>query len=110
VLKQPGQFAWQVFDSKVKHLLRSEYRIKFVTKATANTLEELAEKLEGVDGAEFLRTVRAYNAAVRTDIPFDHTVKDGKCTQGIEPPPAGSPSPSAGCASCTIAARCWTFT
>jgi tricarballylate dehydrogenase len=25
VLKQPGQFAWQVFDSKVKNLLRSEY-------------------------------------------------------------------------------------
>jgi tricarballylate dehydrogenase len=86
VLKQPGQFAWQVFDSKVKHLLRSEYRIKFVTKATANTLEELAGKLEGVDPAEFLRTVRAYNAAVRTDIPFDHTIKDGKCTQGIDPP------------------------
>jgi len=86
VLKQPGQFAWQVFDSKVKSLLRSEYRIKFVTKVSANTLEELAEKLEGVDAAEFLRTVRAYNAAVRTDIPFNHTIKDGRCTVGIEPP------------------------
>ena len=42
MLKQPGQFAWQVFDSKVTKLLRSEYRIKFMTKVSANTLEELA--------------------------------------------------------------------
>ena len=86
VLKQPGQFAWQVFDSKVKHLLRSEYRIKFVTKATANTLEELAPRLEGVNAKNFLKTVREYNAAVRADVAFEHTVKDGKCTVGIDPP------------------------
>ncbi len=86
VLKQPGQFAWQVFDSKVKHLLRSEYRIKFVTKATANTLEELAPRLEGVNAESFLKTVREYNAAVRADVAFEHTVKDGKCTVGIDPP------------------------
>ena len=86
VLKQPGQFAWQVFDAKVKHLLRSEYRIKFVTKATANSLEELAPQLEGVNAEEFLKTVRAYNAAVKQDVPFDHVIKDGKGTVGIEPP------------------------
>ena len=86
VLKQPAQFAWQVFDAKVTKLLRSEYRIKFVTKVSANTLEELAEKMEGVDPQGFLKTVREYNAAVKKDVPFDHTVKDGKCTVGIEPP------------------------
>ena len=86
VLKQPGQFAWQVFDSKVSKLLRSEYRIKLMTKVSANTLEELAPKLEGVNPEGFLKTVREYNAAVRKDVPFDHTVKDGKCTVGIEPP------------------------
>ena len=86
VLKQPGQFAWQVFDSKVKHLLRSEYRIKFVTKVTAKTLEELAPQLEGVNPDAFLKTAREFNAAVRADVPFDHTIKDGKCTVGIEPP------------------------
>ena len=86
VLKQPGQFAWQVFDSKVKHLLRPEYRIKFMTKVSANTLEELAAKLEGVNAENFLKTVRDYNAAVKKDAAFDHTVKDGKCTVGIEPP------------------------
>ena len=86
VLKQPGQFAYQVFDSKVTKLLRSEYRIKFMTKVSANTLEELAAKLEGVNADNFLKTVREYNAAVRKDVPFDHTVKDGKSTVGIEPP------------------------
>ena len=86
VLKQPGQFAWQVFDSKVTKLLRSEYRIKFMTKVSANTLEELAPKLEGVNAANFLKTVREFNAAVKKDVPFDHTIKDGKCTVGLDPP------------------------
>ena len=85
VLKQPGQFAWQVFDSKVSKLLRSEYRIKFMTKVSANTIEELAPKLEGVDAGQFVKTVREYNAAVRDDVKFDHVVKDGKSTVGIEP-------------------------
>jgi tricarballylate dehydrogenase len=86
VLKQPGQFAWQVFDSKVTKLLRSEYRIKFVTRVSAPTLEALAPQLEGVNAEQFLKTVREFNSAVRKDVPFDHTVKDGKCTVGIEPP------------------------
>jgi tricarballylate dehydrogenase len=86
VLKQPGQFAWQVFDAKVKALLRPEYRMKQMTKVTADTLEELAAKLDGVNAAAFLRTVHAYNAAVTTATPFDHTVKDGRGTTGIEPP------------------------
>jgi len=86
VQQQPGSFAWQVFDSKVKHLLRSEYRIKFVTKVTANTLEELATKLEGVNPEGFLKTVCEFNAAVRKDVKFDHVIKDGKGTVGIDPP------------------------
>ena len=85
VLKQPGQFAWQVFDSKVTKLLRSEYRMKMVTKVSANTLEELATKLEGVDPESFLKTVREFNAAVK-DGAFNHAIKDGKCALGIDPP------------------------
>jgi tricarballylate dehydrogenase len=86
VLKQPGQFAWQVFDAKVTKLLRPEYRIRMMTKVTAGTLEELAGKLEGVDPKAFVETVRAFNAAVRTDVPFDHSIKDGRGTVGIDPP------------------------
>ena len=88
ILEQPGQFCWQVFDSKVTHLLRDEYRIRQVTKAKADTLEELAKKLEGVDGAAFLKTVAAYNAAVRQDIPFNPAVKDGRRADGLPVPRA----------------------
>ena len=86
MLEQPGQFAWQVFDAKATHLLRDEYRIREVTKVTADSQEALAEKLEDVDPGGFLRTVKAYNAAVRTDVPFDPTVKDGRGTEGLEVP------------------------
>jgi len=37
VLNQPGQFAWQIFDQKVMHLLREDYRIRRMTKVQANT-------------------------------------------------------------------------
>ncbi len=86
ILNQPGQFAWQVFDQKVAHLLRDEYRIKQVTKVQAETLEGLAERLEGVDPQGFLVEVAAYNAAVREDVPFDPNVKDGRRTEGLAVP------------------------
>ena len=85
VLEQPGQVAWQVFDSQVTHLLRDEYRIRQVTRAKADTLEDLAARMEGIDAARFLETVRAYNDAVMTEVPFDPTVKDGRGTRGIAP-------------------------
>ncbi|MFL5296212.1 MAG: FAD-dependent tricarballylate dehydrogenase TcuA [Phenylobacterium sp.] len=83
VLKQPRQFAWQVFDGKVRHLLRDEYRIRQVTKVTADTLEDLCAKMDDTDGARALETLTAYNAAVRTDIAFDPNVKDGRRTEGL---------------------------
>jgi tricarballylate dehydrogenase len=85
VLQQPGSFAWQVFDAKVAHLLRDEYRIRTVTRARADTLEGLAARMEGVDASGFLATVRAFNAAVSADAPFDPSVKDGRSTVGITP-------------------------
>jgi len=83
ILNQPGQFAWQVLDAKVAHMKRDEYAIRQVTKAGADTIEALAEKLEGVDAKAFLATIREYNAAVRTDIPFSPNVKDGRRTEGL---------------------------
>ena len=83
IVKQPGMFAWQVFDAKANDLLRSEYRIRRVTKAEAQTLEELAPKLEGVDAQAFLRTVREFNAACGSDAPFNPNILDGRATQGL---------------------------
>jgi tricarballylate dehydrogenase len=84
ILEQTGQFGWQIFDQKVTHLLRDEYRIKQVTKVTAPTLEALATKLEGVDPAGFLAEVEAYNSAVDMGTPFNPNVKDGRGTKGLE--------------------------
>ena len=86
VLEQPGQYAWQIYDAKVAHLLLDEYRTRQVTKVTANTLEELADKMEDVNKPQFLKTVRDFNAAVRTDVPFDPNIKDGRSASGLEVP------------------------
>jgi tricarballylate dehydrogenase len=85
VLLQPRQFAWQVFDAKVTSLLRDEYRIREVTKVTAPTLEGLAEKMEGVDAAAFLKTVNEFNAAVMDGVPFNPNIKDGRSARGVTP-------------------------
>jgi len=83
ILAQPGQFAWQIFDAKVTHLLRDEYRIREVTRVTADSIEDLAGKMEGVDGARLAQTIGEFNAAVQTDVPFDPNVKDGRGTAGL---------------------------
>ena len=86
VLQQPGQFAWQVFDGKVRHLLRDEYKIRQVTKRVANTLAELVSVLDDVNAEAALKEIQNYNAAVRTDIAFNPNVKDGRRTEGLAVP------------------------
>jgi tricarballylate dehydrogenase len=86
IMRQPHHFAWQVFDKKVLHLLREDYRIKQVTKVTANSLEDLAKKLDGVDADAFLKEMRAFNAAVQSDRPYDLSIKDGRATVGLSIP------------------------
>ncbi len=84
ILKQPQRAAFQIFDQKAVPILREEYRIREVTKAEANTTEELARKLE-IDPAGLARTVREFNAAVQPG-EFNPAILDGKCTKGITPP------------------------
>jgi tricarballylate dehydrogenase len=86
ILEQPHQFAWQIFDQQVVQYQRDEYRIRQVTKVTADTIEELADKMAEyapVDKAAFLKTIREYNAAVDRSIPYNPTVKDGRTTHGL---------------------------
>jgi tricarballylate dehydrogenase len=83
---QPDSLAWQIFDAKVLKLLRDEYRIKRVTKVSADTLEALVQKLEGVDPVRALATIREWNGAVMTDVPFNPAVKDGRGTRGLAVP------------------------
>ena len=84
ILAQPDMLAFQIFDAKVEHLLRDEYRIAEVTRSRTSSLEELADEL-GIEREPFLATVAAFNAAV-ADGPFDPSLLDGKGTVGIDPP------------------------
>jgi len=92
ILKQPGQMAWQVFDQKVVHLLRDEYRIKEMTKVSADTLEELAAKMDatcgGMNAEQAVKTMKEYNAAVDDSVQFNPTVLDGRQAKGLPVPRA----------------------
>jgi tricarballylate dehydrogenase len=83
VLAQPGNYAWQVFDSQALYLLRDEYKMRGATKVRADTLEELVKRMQDVNPEGVLKTIRDYNAAVKRDVLFDPNVKDGKRTVGL---------------------------
>jgi tricarballylate dehydrogenase len=84
ILDQPQQFAWQIFDQKVAFLLRDEYRIRQVTKVTADSISALAKKLDGVDPDQFVKTIEEFNAAVKTEVAFNPNEKDGRRTVGLQ--------------------------
>jgi tricarballylate dehydrogenase len=84
ILRQPLGTAFQLFDDKVKHLLRDEYRIAQVTKAETRTIEALADQL-GINRDGLVQTIKEYNAAVQPG-DYNPTVLDGKHTAGITPP------------------------
>ena len=88
VLDQPGQFGWQIFNSKVFDLLYAEYRFHDAHFVEADTLEELVGKLDGVDPTAALGTLKKFNAAVDPSVPFDPAIKDGKAALGLTPPRA----------------------
>ena len=84
IMNQPRRAAFQIFDGKVRHLLRDEYNIAQCTMAEADTLEELAGALD-IDPGGLMETVGSFNEAVQSG-EFDPTRLDGKGTLGISPP------------------------
>jgi tricarballylate dehydrogenase len=82
VLHLPWRTAYQIFDSKTRPLLRSEYNKG--SHVSADSIEALAKKLPGLDWANVVKTVNEFNEAVG-DAPFDASKQDGKCTHGISP-------------------------
>lgn len=85
ILRQPGALAYQIFDAKTGPLLRQdEYNAPGVSRYEASTLRELGENL-GLNVEELWRTVEEFNASVKPG-KFDPSVKDGKRTEGIDPP------------------------
>ena len=96
-LAQEGHVAWQVFDQQVMakddpevHIYWFSGRLATGLLETADTLEELAEKI-GVPVADLLETVGSYNAAVRGERAddFGRTSLSGSSerpTEVVEPP------------------------
>ncbi len=82
IVKQPGAVVYQIFDSKVRHLLRPEY--ENAVHVESNTLEGIAEEI-GVDPEMFVATVKEYNAAIVPGVKFDPSKRDALRTQGLKP-------------------------
>jgi tricarballylate dehydrogenase len=76
--------AFQIFDSKVTHLLGEEYET--ANSISAQSLDELANKLTALnDQKSLLLTIQDFNAAVQEG-EFNPGILDGKTTKGIAPP------------------------
>ena len=96
ILKQPGGYAWQIWDAQTTIWLREEeYGDGIVRKVWADTLEELAEKLasDGLrDTSQFLTTLQDYNDAVTAfakehpSTNWDPSVKDKLSTRSSSNP------------------------
>ncbi len=84
VIKQPNQIGWQIFDHKVRHMLYPEYDVKSATMVKANSIEELLSKISTINSQKALKTINEYNEAVKDEIKYDPTIKDGKCTEGLK--------------------------
>jgi tricarballylate dehydrogenase len=92
LLQQPGQVSWQIFDAKVSELKRSVYKMRGTTKMVADSIEELATKLEreGVKRDAFMKTVNEFNDAVEAEVPdsvaFDPDKRDGRSVRSLDIP------------------------
>lgn len=83
ILAQPGAKVWQIFDSKVLHLLEPRYSTS--KPIVADTVEALLAQLDIEDKAQAARSVAAYNAAARVNEDrYDPARKDGFRTEGLE--------------------------
>ncbi|GAB3484862.1 FAD-dependent tricarballylate dehydrogenase TcuA [Nocardiopsis coralliicola] len=85
ILRQPGGRAFQVFDTDLRPMLRTEeYDPEGTSVVTARTLEGLAREM-GVPEEAFAAEVRGFNAAIDRSVPFRPSVKDGRAAP-VEPP------------------------
>lgn len=83
ILAQPGAKAWQIFDSRVLHLLEPRYSTS--KPIVGNTFEELLAQLDIDDKKTALATLNAFNAAARVNEDrYDPSRKDGLRTEGLD--------------------------
>jgi tricarballylate dehydrogenase len=84
ILAEPGAKAYQIFDSKVVHLLEPRYQTS--KPITSDTLDGLIAQLDIDDKEQALRTLTEYSRAARNaEEGFDPTRKDGLSSHGLTP-------------------------
>lgn len=84
ILAEPGAKAYQIFDSKVVHLLEPRYQTS--KPITADTLEGLIAQLDIDDKVQALKTLADYNKAARgAEEGFDPSRRDGLSSRGLTP-------------------------
>ena len=81
ILAEPGAKGYQLFDSKVLHLLEPRYSTS--KPIVAESVKELLAQLDVDDKEQALKTVEEFNGAQRTNKAFDPTKKDGHSTRGL---------------------------
>ena len=81
ILAEPGAKAWQIFDSRVIHLLEPRYQTS--KPITAGTLEGLIEQLDIDDKEQALKTLDEYNSCAGEIDGFDPSRKDGLSSKGL---------------------------
>ncbi|MFF2317886.1 FAD-dependent tricarballylate dehydrogenase TcuA [Arthrobacter sp. NPDC058097] len=78
ILQQPDSVGYQIFDATLRPMLRTEeYEMPGISVETADTIEELADKI-GINPERLAKTVADYNNSIDTTIEFDPNVKDGR--------------------------------
>ena len=82
ILEQPEGLAFQIFDSKTKHLL--ELRYGSASAVTGDSMEELAVKI-GLNTEAVSKTIHEFNTGVQNGN-FDPSKLDRKSTKCVTPP------------------------
>ena len=83
VMKQPGLFAWQIFDQKIVHLLREEYRIARITKEQGEHARGTGTEVDRRGYRGSAGDAARLNAAPRPDVAFNPNIHDGLRTFGL---------------------------
>ena len=94
ILEQPGQFAWQVFDSKVTHLLRDEYRIKRVHQGDGRHARGAGAQARRRERRQVPGDHQGLQRRGETDVPFDPNIKDGRARRAWRSPSPTGPTRS----------------
>jgi tricarballylate dehydrogenase len=92
ILAQPGSIAYQIFDTTLRPMLRTEeYDMPGVGVYVADSIDALAYAA-GIDREGFASEITAFNMAIDRTHPLDPNVKDGRCAE-LTPPKSNWASP-----------------